>query len=66
MSSNPVFSYLNANKGLKLSVKSLSARLGIKHKEILPYCVRGNVIRRVNPLEVGHLGAKLNVFTIDP
>ena len=65
MTINPVFNHLNANKGLKLSTKSLSKVLGINRKKVSYYCLRGNVIRRVDPLEVGNLGAKVSVFTID-
>lgn len=66
MSPNPVFNYLNANKGVKLSTKTLSKKLGIPPKAVSYYSLRGNVIRRVDPLEVGHLGVSLSVFTIDP
>jgi hypothetical protein len=65
MSCNPVFNYLNANKGKKLSTKTLSKHLGIKRRAVMYYCLRGNVIRRVNGIEVGNLGTKLSVFTVD-
>ncbi len=63
---NPVFNYLNANKGVKLSVKTLAHRLDIRRGTALYFATRGNVIRRVGPMEVGNLGSFLNVFTIDP
>jgi hypothetical protein len=63
---NSVFALLNVNPGLKLSVKSMSKRLGIKKKEVFYLCFKESRIRRVDGLEVGSNKTKLSVFTIDP
>lgn len=63
---NSVFALLNNNQGLKLSVKSLSKRLGIKKREVFYLCFKDPRIRRVNGLEVGTNKCNLSVFTIDP
>ena len=59
---NPVFLYLNKS-GLKLSVKSLSKRLKLKRRVVFCLVFNDSRIRRVNPMEVGSLARKLNVFT---
>ena len=63
---NSVFALLNINPGLKLSVKSMSKRLGIKKKEVFYLCFKDSRIRRVKGLEVGSNKTNLSVFTIDP
>lgn len=63
---NSVFALLNSNQGLKLSVKSMSKRLGIKKKEVFYMCFKDSRIRRVTGLEVGSNKNKMSVFTIDP
>ena len=61
---NLVEEYLSNNPHLKLSTKSLSKRLNIKNKKVKYLCYNSNLIRKVNPLEVGCLASKLNVFTL--
>ena len=63
---NSVFSLLNVNPGLKLSVKSMSKSLCIKKKEVFYLCFKDIRIRRVSWLEVGTNKCNLSVFTIDP
>tara|TARA_B100000768_G_scaffold61260_1_gene59342 strand:+ start:2772 stop:2969 length:198 start_codon:yes stop_codon:yes gene_type:complete len=63
---NSVFALLNTTPGLKLSVKSLSKRLGIKKKEVFYLCFKDTRIRRVSGIEVGTNKMNLSVFTIDP
>jgi 7-cyano-7-deazaguanine synthase in queuosine biosynthesis len=64
---NPVEEYLLENKNLMLSVKSIAKRLGIKTKIVtyLAYksCKENNLIRKVNPLEVGSMKTTMNTFT---
>ena len=64
---NPVEEYLLENKHLMLSVKSIAKRLGIRTK-VVTYlahksCKENNLIRKVNPLEVGSLKTTMNTFT---
>ena len=61
---NVVEEYFSNNKNLKLSTKSLSKRLNIKHKKVKFFCYNSKLLRKVNPLEVGSLAYKLNVFTL--
>jgi hypothetical protein len=63
---NSVFSLLIGNPGIKLSVKSMSKRLGIKKKEVFYLCFKDPRIRRVSGKEVGTNKMNLSVFTIDP
>jgi|TARA_B110000971_G_scaffold182040_1_gene189021 hypothetical protein len=63
---NSVFSLLIGNPGIKLSVKSMSKRLGIKKKEVFYLCFKDPRIRRVSGIEVGTNKRNLSVFTIDP
>ena len=63
---NSVFSLLNVNPGLKLSVRSMSKKLGIKKKEVFFLCFKDNRIRRVSGVEVGTNKCNMSVFTIDP
>lgn len=63
---NPVYVYLENSAGVKFSAKTMSKRLGIKHKCVLYYCFKDNRIRKVKGLEVGTGKSKINVFTIDP
>jgi hypothetical protein len=63
---NCVFSLLSNNPGVKLSVKSMSKRLGIGKKYVLRLCFKDSRIRRVSGLEVGTNKYNVNVFTIDP
>jgi len=63
---NSVFALLNTTPGLKLSVKSLSKRLGIKKKEVFYLCFKDTRIRRVFGSEVGTNKNNLGVFTVDP
>ncbi len=60
---NKVEEYLISNPELKLSVKSISKRTSIKTKRVTYLCHHSNLLRQVNPLEVGSLKSKINVFT---
>lgn len=60
---NCVEEYLTNNKDLKLSIRTLVKRTGLKKKQVLYMCCNSNLIRRVNPLEVGSLRYKINTFT---
>lgn len=61
---NIVEEYLINNKNLKLSVKSLSKRTGLKTKQVIYLCYNSKLIRKVDPMEVGSLKFKMNTFTI--
>ena len=62
--------YLLENKHLMLSVKSIAKRLELKTKVVtyLAYksCKENNLIRKINPLEVGSLKTTMNTFTASP
>ena len=60
---NLVEDYLIKNKELKLSTRTLSKRLNIKVKKVHYLCFNSKLIKQVDPLEVGYLGKKINVFT---
>ena len=51
--------------GVKLYVKSISRRTGIKTKKVTYLCHHSEIMRKVNPLEVGSNKAKLNVFILN-
>lgn len=59
---NIVETYLHDNKGVKLSMRSLAKRLNLKRKTVLYLASNSNILRKVNGLEVGNLGYRLNVF----
>ena len=61
---NVIEKYLSENKNLKLSIKSLSKKLNLKKKNVYYLCYNSKLLRKVNPLEVGSLAYKLNVFTL--
>lgn len=60
---NIVEKYLEENKNLKLSIKSLHKRLDIKKKYVVYLVNKSNKLRRVDPLEVGSLKQQLCVYT---
>jgi len=62
---NPVFNYLNENKGKKLSATTIGKRLNINRKATYYFILSNPYIRRVSPLEVGSLAYNSRVFTID-
>tara|TARA_Y100000768_G_C23711988_1_gene556197 strand:+ start:103 stop:333 length:231 start_codon:yes stop_codon:yes gene_type:complete len=61
---NHVEDYMMENKGINLSVKSISKRMNIKKKEVLFFINRSNIIEKVDPLEVGSKKKTLNVYCI--
>lgn len=60
---NTVEEYLSNNKNLKLSVKSIAKRTGLRTRQVTFMCHHSNLIRKIDPLEVGSLKTKMNVFT---
>ena len=60
---NIVEQYMSENPTLKLSVKSISKRTGLKTKQVTYLCYHSNIIRKIDPLEVGSLKTTMNVFT---
>lgn len=61
---NHVEDFLKENKGINLSAKSISKRMGITKKEVLFFINRSNIIENVDPLEVGCNKKFLNVYCI--
>ena len=57
---NPVFKLLNEQKGIKLSIKSMSKILNVKTRAIVYYCFKDSRIRRVNGLEIGSGKSDMN------
>jgi hypothetical protein len=60
---NTVEEYLSNNKNLKLSVKSIAKRTGLRTRQVTFMCHHSNLIRNIDPFEVGSLKTKMNVFT---
>ncbi len=60
---NLVEAYLTTNPTLKLSIKSISKRTGLKRKVVTYFVFNSSLLRKVDPLEVGSLKSKINVFT---
>lgn len=60
---NTVEEYLSNNKNLKLSVKSIAKRTGLRTRQVTFMCHHSNLIRKIYPLEVGSLKTNMNVFT---
>ena len=48
---------------LRLSVKSIAKRTGIRTKQVTYICHHSNKLRQVGPMEVGSGKTKLNVFS---
>ena len=61
---NHVEEFMLENKGINLSAKSISKRMGIKKKEVLFFINRSDIIENVDPLEVGSNKKFLNVYCI--
>ena len=59
---NPVRSFYEENPSVKLSLKTLSKRLGIKKKSVYFYIMNTNKVIKINPDEVGSNKYNLNVF----
>jgi len=59
---NPIRSFYEENPSVKLSLKTLSKRLGIKKKTVYFFIMNTNKVVKVNPLEVGSHKYDLNVF----
>ena len=62
---NPVYAYLNENKQIKFSAKTLKKKLKLKHSAVIYFCNKDSRIRRVNGLEVGSGKNLTSVFTLD-
>lgn len=60
---NIVEEYLTENKGVKLSVRSLSKKLDIPIKQAYFLVCNSKLIRKVDPLEVGSMSYRINVYT---
>lgn len=60
---NEVEEYLLNNPMLKLSVKSISKRTGLRTKQVTFLCHQSKLLRQVVPIEVGSLKFKMNTFT---
>lgn len=60
---NLVEEYLTNNPTLKLSVKSISKRTGLRTKQVTYLCYKSKLLRLVKPIEVGCLKYKMNTFT---
>ena len=60
---NDVEEYLVVNPALKLSVKSIAKRTGLRTRQVTYMCYHSNIIRKVEPQEVGSGKHKMNVFT---
>ncbi len=60
---NPVEEYLCNNKYYKLSVKSIAKRTGLKTKQVTYLCYHSNLIRKIDPMEVGSGKTTMNTFT---
>lgn len=60
---NKVEEYLKNNPNLKLSVKSLAKRTGLRTKQVTYMCHHSKLLRQIDPLEVGSLKTKMNTFT---
>ena len=61
--SNLVEEYLHENKGLMLSVRSLSKRLQIRKKDVFYLVHHTNKVRKINSSEIGSGSNRLHVFT---
>lgn len=48
---------------LRLSVKSIAKRTGLRTKHVTYICHHSNKLRQVEPMEVGSGKTKLNVFS---
>ncbi len=59
---NPVEEYFNENSNIKLSVTSLSKKLGLKKRQIVYLVHHSEHVRRVDPMEVGSGKSRLSVY----
>ncbi len=64
---NDVFSevekFLIENPQLKLSVKSIAKKTGLRVRQVTYKCYNSKLIRKVSPMEVGSLKTGMNTFT---
>jgi hypothetical protein len=60
---NIVEEYLFNNKNLKLSVRNIAKRTGLRTKQVTYICNNSKILRKVNPIEVGSLKYIMNTFT---
>ena len=60
---NEVEEYLRSNPHLKLSIKTLSKKLYLKTRQTCYLAYKSKYLRRIDPLEVGSLKFKTDVFT---
>lgn len=60
---NIVEEYLYNNPKLKLSVKTIAKKTGLRTKQVTYLCYNSSKIRKVYPLEVGCLKKQINTFT---
>lgn len=61
---NQVEEFFNENPGVIYSTKTVSKILGLKVKEVNYWCYNSSVLQKVNPMEVGSLRCKLNLFKL--
>lgn len=55
--------FLVENPHLKLSVKSIAKKTGFRVRQVTYKCYNSQLIRKVDPIEVGSLKTKMNTFT---
>ena len=48
--------------GIALSVKSIAKRTGLRTKQVTYICDHSKKLRKIDPMEVGSLKTKMNVF----
>lgn len=53
---------LGRNPGVALSVKSISKRTGLRTKQVTYICHHSKKLRQIDPIQVGSLKTKMNVF----
>ena len=61
---NLVEEYMVSNPTLKLSVKSIAKRTGLRTNYVTYLSHHSNILRQVIPHEVGSGKTRLNVFTL--
>lgn len=54
--------FLEMNKDKKYSVKTIAKRTGLRTKQVTYMCHHSNLVRQIDPLEVGSLKTQMNVF----
>ena len=65
LNENPIEDYYCINRNKKLSLKKVSKKLNIKFREGIFLANNSNILKKVNPLQVGSGKKSILIFTCE-